>query len=314
MSTQATPSGGHTVQTRELDPAVLFEQVLQRTEKNKRVVLIDGALQARIDRLEELLPPVLKGHGARLAKRAVLTFSRSPKLQACSADSFVRCVLEAAELGLAIDGRLGHAVPFNNKVKDADGVERWRMEATFIPDYRGLVAVAKRGGLIRDVRADVVCQNDHFEARRDGDRDILIHRRDLRQKRGPIYAAYTIVVLPDSTWRHELMDQEELDKVRSRSKSYSAEKPSGPWVTDEAEMCKKTVVKRALKLYTEDPALRRALDADDRDVDLELPPSVAGLPTPARPAPAAAGPRLDPARDDATLPDSELGREPGEEG
>jgi hypothetical protein len=57
MHTQPTPSGGQAVITRELDPAQLLEQVLARTEKNKRVLLVDGALQARIDKLEELLPP-----------------------------------------------------------------------------------------------------------------------------------------------------------------------------------------------------------------------------------------------------------------
>ena len=145
---------------RELDPSVLLEQVLAKTEKNKRIVIVAKALDDRVERLRELLPGYMKPDAERLVKRAVLTMARIPKLQECTPDSFVRCVLEAAELGLAIDGRLGHAVPFKNKVKGSEGVERWRMECQFIPDYKGLVAVARRGGIVRDVHGDVDVADD----------------------------------------------------------------------------------------------------------------------------------------------------------
>jgi len=315
MTTQAMPSGGQAVQTREFDPAVLLEQVLQRTEKNKRIVLVDGALQQRIDKLEELLPPYLKGHGARLAKRAVLTMARNAKLQECTPDSFVRCVLEAAELGLAIDGRLAHAVPFNNKVKDADGVERWRLECQFIPDYKGLIAVARRSGILRDLYGDVVCQNDYFQASREGGHDVLIHKRDLKRPRGDVYAAYAIAKLPDGSWRYEVMDLEELHQVRARSKSYTRTdrdgnaKASGPWVTDPKEMYRKTVVRRVLKMYAEDAALKRALDRDDDiGAELDAPPAAAFAATSWTPS---ASPQ---AGNATTLPEDSVQREPGEEG
>jgi recombination protein RecT len=319
MHTQATPVGGQTVVTREVDPARLLEEILARTEKSKRVLLVDGALQQRIDKLEELLPPYLKGHGARLAKRAVLTMARNAKLQECTPDSFVRCVLEAAELGLAIDGRLAHAVPFNNKVKDADGVERWRMECQFIPDYKGLILAARRSGIIRDIYGDVVCQNDQFDADRQGGQDVLIHKRDLKRPRGDVYAAYAVVLRPDGTWRYELMDLDELHQVRDRSKSYTRTdrdgnaKPSGPWVTDPKEMYRKTVVRRVLKMYAEDGALKRALDKDDNiDVDFDAPPAAAFVATPWTPP--GADPRSPQTDNATTLPEDPVQREPGEEG
>jgi recombination protein RecT len=231
--------------------------------------------------------------------------ARNPKLQEATLDSFVRCVLEAAELGQAVDGKLAHAVPFNNKVKDADGVERWRVECTFIADYKGLIAVARRSGIIRDIHADVVSDNDHFIAERQGGTDLLIHKRDLKRPRGNVYAAYAIVTRPDGTWRYELMDLEELHAVRARSKAFTASKPSGPWVTDPKEMYCKTVIRRTLKLYTEDAALKRALDKDD-DIDAELeeprataftpttwPSAAASAPTSAPPGPATAGNQFD---------------------
>ena len=324
---QLQPQTTGQAQTRELDPAELLEQVLARTEKNKRIVIVAKALDERVEKLRELLPGCMKHDAERLVKRAVLTMARIPKLQECTPDSFVRCVLEAAELGLAIDGRLGHAVPFKNKVKDSDGVERWRMECQFIPDYKGLVAVARRSGIVRDVHGDVVCQNDRFEARREGGRDVLIHQRDLKRPRGDVYAAYAVVIRPDGSWRYEVMDLAELHEVRARSKSYTrAGGASGPWTTDPKEMYRKTVVRRVLKMYAEDAALKRALDRDeDIDAELDAPavpigaapwgksPPEAAIPAMTWPAPPAADPR---GSDDAELADGEDGRqrEPGEEG
>jgi recombination protein RecT len=318
MQTQPTQTGNR-VQTTEHDPADLLEKVLQRGFSSKRIELIDGALQRRIDKIEELLPPYLKGHGARLAKRAVLTMARNAKLQECTPDSFVRCVLEAAELGLAIDGRLAHAVPFNNKIKGTDGVDRWRMECQFIPDYKGLVAVARRSGIIRDIAGDVVCQNDLFEASWQDGKDFLTHKRNLKEPRGDVYAAYAIVLRPDGTWRYELMDLEELHAVRARSKSYTrAGDASGPWVTDPKEMYRKTVIRRVLKMYAEDAALKRALDSDDdMDAELDAPPA-AGMvtttwPTSAPPILAAHDRPHDQAGDDRGLADGDRDREPGED-
>jgi recombination protein RecT len=323
MQTQSLQPGGQ-VQRREIDPAALLEEVLQRTERNRRVLLVSQALDQRVEKIDELLPPYLKGHGSRLVKRAVLTMARNPKLQECTPDSFVRCVLEAAELGLAIDGRLAHAVPFNNKVKGSDGVQRWQMECQFIPDYKGLVAVARRSGIVRDIYGDVVCEHDYFDAQREMGRDVLVHKRDLKRGRGAVCAAYAMVLRPDGSSRYELMDLEELHAVRARSKSYSRTdrdgnaQASGPWVTDEKEMCRKTAIRRTLKMYAEDAALKRALDQDDDiDVELDAPRAAALTATqwPAEPpARAAEQESLPSSYDEEDTEPENRQREPGEEG
>src|SRR5262249_39806274 len=115
-----------------------------------------------------------------------------------------------------------------------------------------------------------VCDNDVFIAERQGGQDTLIHKRDLKQPRGNVYAAYAVVTLPSGRWRYELMDLEELHKVRAKSKSYGGrDNPTGPWASDANEMYKKTVVRRVLKMYAEDGALRRALERDDEEPDAE---------------------------------------------
>ncbi len=262
-----------------LDPADALEDMVARyiadtgTTKGKAVAF---ALQTEesIGKIEGLLPDAMKGQASRLVKRAMLTFARKPDLQTCSTASFIRCVLDAAELGLAIDGRLGHAVPFNNKVKEKgeDGKvrERWVKEAQFMPDYKGLIAIARRGNLIRDAKADLVYSGEHFVAERVGAEDRFEHRKVLGPDKGKVVGAYAILVLPDGKAHWELMDVEDLDRIRQKSKA----KDNGPWVTDTAEMRRKTVVKRALKYFSEDPAMVRALEIDDREYE-----EPEGLPT-----------------------------------
>lgn len=210
---------------------------------------LEKALLTRISVIEEVLPAQMRGQAARLVKRAMFTFSRSDKLVRCTPVSFVRCVLEAAEVGLAIDGKLGHAVPYGS-------------EAQFQPDYKGLIAIAKRANQIRDAYGDVVCKNDHFKHGRSGGQSVLEHSYDLTAARGDVIGAYAIIKLADD-WRSEVMTEPELARIRNKSKA----KNSGPWVTDTDQMRIKTVIKRALKLYCDDPGLIRALEFDDREYE-----------------------------------------------
>lgn len=252
----------------EIDAAALLEQILEQ-QPNQKYRAIDQALQKRIDKVEELLPDQMKGQGPRLVKRALLTFSKNPRLQEVTPESFIRCVLEAAELGLAIDGKLCHAVPYDNKVKLPGGREEWRKEAQCQPDFKGIIAVAKRTGRIIDCSAEVVCENDQFAHGRAGPVCRLEHSYDEKADRGEVVAAFAIIILPDGSWRYELMQRKELDAIQKRSKAEIARAKghvkSTPWTTDTNEMRKKTVIKRGLKTYLDDPGLVRALEIDDDD-------------------------------------------------
>lgn len=214
--------------------------------------IVSDAFEQRIEKVEEALPPQMKGQARRLVQRAMMTLTRNAELGKCPLQDFVRIVIEAAELGLAIDGKLAWAVRFKST---------WQL----IVSYQGLVAVARRGGVLKDVFGDVVCENDYFEAWREGATSHLKHRIDLgKRSRGEVVAAYAVFVLPDGGWRYELMNREELDKIQQRAPS-----KSGPWSTDRPEMQKKSVIRRGMKLYSDDPGVARALEVDDRAAELE---------------------------------------------
>ncbi len=250
----------------EKSPADLLEEVLSQSPV-KRFKAIDDFLQSRVDSLEELLPDAMKGQGARLAKRAIMTLNRNGSNYAeVTPASFIRCVLEAAELGLAIDGRLAHAVVYNNKHKGPDGKEVWSSDATLLLDYKGIVAVARRINLIADCWARIVYTNDEF-AMSETDGQCHYSHTPSTGDPGKSIGCYAVVKLPSGQWRHEWMPDSEINKIRARSKSFS--KGFGPWKTDESEMKKKTVLKRILKMYGDDPAFVRMLEIDDSDYDAE---------------------------------------------
>lgn len=233
--------------------------------------LIDDSLTRRADKLAELLPDNMKDQALRLIKRALLTFERNPRgIQDCTPESFIYAVLEAAELGLPIDGRLCYVVPYNMKIK-ANGQEWWEKRAKAQPSYLGLVAVAKRSGQIKDCYGNIICEHDNFKHGRSGPTSVLEHTYDVG-KRGDVVGAWAIVTLPDGTWRYEIMDYGEIESIRGRSKS----KDDGPWVTDADQMRIKTVIRRILKLYCDDPAVTRAMDIDDDDY--QDPPAPSDVP------------------------------------
>jgi len=240
---QSRPAQQALPQTPEAASALL-EQVLAQT--GKRTPFIKSELEKRIEDIEDVLPPQMKGQGSRLAKRAVMTFARQgASLNDCSAADFIRAVLEAAEVGLAIDGRLAHVVPFKQK---------WQL----IIDYKGLVAVARRTGQIADIYAEIVCQNDSFVHGHKNGSCILEHTFRLGDIRGDVIGCYAIVTFSDKPWRYELMDRPDLDRIQRRAPSQK-----GPWATDTNEMRRKTIIRRTLKMYCDDPAITRALEIAD---------------------------------------------------
>ena len=84
--------------------------------------------------------------------------------------------------------------------------------------------------------------------------------------RGKILFGYTIVILKDSDIpKVEIMSHKEIMKIKARSKA----KNDGPWVTDESEMMRKTVLRRAFKYIPKTQKLNQAMIADNNLYDLE---------------------------------------------
>lgn len=232
----------------------------------QQLATIKTALESRVEQLKTLLPRHLTPD--RVIRLALTGVIRQPKLLECTTVSVVKGVMDSAALGLDCSGLLGsgYLVPYRNN-------KTGQYEAQFIPGYRGLVDLAYRGGRVKGIDAHVVYKSDRF-ACRFGNNPTLEHEPDWAGQRSDedIIAAYAVAFLEGGITHSEVMTRAEIDGIRGRSKA----KNSGPWVTDYAEMAKKTVVRRLCKGLPLSTELENALALDVQnegviDVDFEIP-------------------------------------------
>lgn len=171
---------------------------------------------------------------------------KTPKLTKCSLPSLFSAVLQCSQLGLEPGNALGHAylIPY------ADTCQ-------FIVGYRGMIDLARRSGQIISITAQTVYENDHFEFEF-GLNEKLKHV-PADGERGRLVRVYALAKLKDGGYQFDVMSKEQVDKIRSRSKS----KDNGPWVTDYEEMAKKTVIRKLFKYLPVSIELQKAAALDE---------------------------------------------------
>lgn len=117
--------------------------------------------------------------------------------------------------------------------------------------YMGLLDLAIQSGSIRWGQAELVYSKDIFTLRgfdRAPDHD----RNPFATDRGDLVGAYVVVKTRDGDYLTTTMTIADVFAIRDRSsawKSFQKTKRTCPWVTDEGEMIKKTVIKRAYKMW-----------------------------------------------------------------
>jgi recombination protein RecT len=170
----------------------------------------------------------------RFARVAITALTRTPKLQDCTPESFMRCLLDLSAMGLEPDGRRAH----------------------LILDYKGIAELVMRSGTVTSIHADKVCEQDQFVVNRG---KIEQHVVDYKGARGNAYAFYVIVTFKDGSEKCEVMTRDEVEGIRKRSRAGN----SGPWVSDFDEMAKKTVFRRASKWLPLSPEIQDAIRTDE---------------------------------------------------
>lgn len=193
-------------------------------------------VRALLDRAKEQIRMALPRHMSvdRLIRVAVTSVQRTPKLLDCDQTSLMGAIIQAAQLGLEPDGVLGHAylVPYGREVQ-------------LIPGYKGLVTLARRSGEVSSIDARVVYEGDTFRYAFGLEPKLEHVPADHGSDAAPVPThAYAVIRLKDGGYQFDVMSVREIEAVRRRSKASG----SGPWVTDWAEMAKKTVLRRAMKL------------------------------------------------------------------
>jgi recombination protein RecT len=172
-------------------------------------------------------------------------------------DSLTTAVLNVAAIGLSLSPvhKLAYLVPRKKKV-------------CLDISYRGFIQLATEAGAIKWATADIVHQNDTFELQ--GLSAEPVHKRDPFGERGKIVGAYCVAKTTDNEYLVASMSIDEIYSIRDRSEAYKAGR-GGPWSTDEGEMIKKTVIRRAYKTWPMvdrkrlDKAVDLSNDADQID-------------------------------------------------
>lgn len=187
----------------------------------------------------------------RMIRLACTEFAKNPVLQKCDPISVFGAIIQASQLGLEIGvmGQ-GYLVPFKNNKTN-------RLEAQFIPGYKGLISLARRSGEVTSIETNIVYEKDTFDLVLGVDSN-LTHKPYLDGDRGKPRLVYGVAKFKDGGYHLEWMTIAEVEKIRARSKASG----SGPWVTDYDQMVRKTLIRRMANYLPMSIELQTALQID----------------------------------------------------
>lgn len=164
---------------------------------------------------------------------------RTPKLMECTPESLYGSLLEAAEAGVEV-GVLGQAylVPFKD---NRDGGKR---KSQLIYGYRGLIDLARRGGAVQNVWAEVVYEKDSFSYVT-GTKQEITHTPHEGEGRGGLRATYACANLRDGGTQAVLLWKGDVEKIKRAARGSGYD--DSPWKLWEEEMWKKSAIRRLCK-------------------------------------------------------------------
>lgn len=157
--------------------------------------------------------------------------------------------LEYAILNLAAIG-----ITLNPALKESYLVPRGGKICLDI-SYMGLIKLATDTGSIVWVQAEIVKEKDVFEYQGVG--KAPIHKMNPFGDRGAIIGVYCVAKLATGEFLSTIMSKGECDAIKDKS---SQAAKSGPWVSFYEEMLKKTVIKRASKLWPKSERVAQAVE------------------------------------------------------
>jgi phage RecT family recombinase len=198
---------------------------------------------------------------------ALQIVNSNAKLKTCSPNSVLSAIVYAASTGLTLNPAVQHACL----------IPRWSREETvceFQPMYRGLMFLAIKEGAATKFNVQAVHVNDTFKATPDNDQQ-PVHHEFTGFNRGVIHGYYSVATMLDGTKVAEFMSVEDIREVRACSDGYKyavKNDKTHPWISNEPEMSKKTIIKRHVKRLPSgkaDSKLYAAVEIDNADYIIE---------------------------------------------
>lgn len=223
------------------------------------LTLITGEINAMKDDFERLLSDnsIKFEQEAGFAIQVLRNNDYALNVAAKNRDSVIAAVKNLAAIGISLNPAKKQAY----LVPRSTGKDKPAAICLDI-SYMGLMDLAIATGSIKWAKAEVVRQADGFELGRLD--ELPTHRfNPFSNERGPIIGAYVVVKTADNEYLTHTMSADDIFAIRDRSEAWKAYREkkikSCPWVTDEAEMVKKTVVKQAYKYWPKTDRLETAI-------------------------------------------------------
>lgn len=181
--------------------------------------------------------------------------ARGPDLKDCEPQSILGCIYTAAKLGLIPDPILGlsYIIPRTLNKGKSNEVK----VATFMCGYKGYIDLARRSGRIGAIITGIAYEGEDFEQWVDERGVHLRHIPSLEDGFDPLTAKpraiYCIADIIGSWPQVVIMRPSEIRQIATGT---------NVWEKYPDEMAKKTVVRRAAKLWTLSPELGKAVALD----------------------------------------------------
>lgn len=224
------------------------------TAIQKRTNTVGDFLETNRAKIANALPKHITA--TRMLSVVMNSIEKTPDLNKCTLDSLLTCVLTSSALGIEPDGVLGQAyiIPYENKTKKC-------FEAQFQIGYKGLIALARRSGVIASLTAQPVFTNDKFEYEY-GLNEKLVHV-PADGDRGPLKYAYAVAKFTDGGHHFEVMTKTDILKIKNSS--LGANSKYSPWTKWPEEMWRKTACKKLCKFLPMAVELSRVAEQDEQD-------------------------------------------------
>ena len=185
------------------------------------------------------LEALLVGSGLTVEKFSSTVFqlwSKSGRdLSQCTADSVIASILAIADMGLTLTPSLAHAY-----------IVKYGTVATPIISYLGLIYMARRDGLVQDIRFGIRREGDDFRYEPNNIHE-PVHHVPSDPSVGRTLGYYCIAYLANGYVRGLYMTKQEIDSYKA---AYSPNADKGPMAKNPHTYGIKTVVRQCLK-YTQ---------------------------------------------------------------
>lgn len=228
MATQSTTSNGNTI-------AAKAKSALAKAQKQGTLSGLNSAdVQAFLEPYKLAIQNALPsgGNPDRIIQAAVYQITNTPALARCTAKSVIGCVLNSSLLGLNPTLKQCWYIPYGES-------------ATFQLSYTGMIALARRSGLVSDVYAHVVRKTDKFEFQYGTDKRI-VHVPDLSNVSDDFIAVYAVVKYTNGGCEFVVLNPNDVERRRTKSANQKGA-ASGVWAEWKQEMWQKTALKVLMK-------------------------------------------------------------------